>query len=219
MTEEPLGGLAAARVADVLRQEITEGRHRPGSALREAHIAARLAVSRNTVREAFRLLGYDNLVEHVRNRGVTVRELSEDDVADIYAVRRTLEQMGLRAAEANPPMHGGELADVVQEAEEAAAAGDWARVATADLRFHQAIVGWLGSERVDRFFARIVAELRLAFATMPDPEDLHAPYVARNRQLAELVRAGETAAGAAELEAYLSDAQREITRVIRLRSR
>jgi DNA-binding GntR family transcriptional regulator len=42
----------------VLRTQIAEGRLPPGTRLRETYVANAFAVSRNTVREVFRLLAH-----------------------------------------------------------------------------------------------------------------------------------------------------------------
>ncbi|HET9142050.1 GntR family transcriptional regulator, partial [Actinophytocola sp.] len=63
----------AERVAGILRDRIMEGHLRPGDKLSEEEITRRLGISRNTLREAFRLLGHERLLEHQLNRGVFVR--------------------------------------------------------------------------------------------------------------------------------------------------
>lgn len=211
MTEEPRTSTtvsAADRVAQSLRELIIEGRLQPGEALREAALAESLDVSRNTVREAFRLLVHDRLIEHVPNRGASVRRLYVADVADIYRIRRALEALGLAQVEL------AALAEVVDEAQGAAQRGDWDAVSTADLRFHQAIVAALDSPRIDRMFLGLLAELRLAFAAMPDPRSFHEPYLRRNRRLLDLVAAGDRKAAAKELESYLTDAEEQLRAAI-----
>ena len=48
----------------------------PGVQLSEVALAQQYGVSRNTLREAFRLLARDGLVEHVPHRGVFVRTMT-----------------------------------------------------------------------------------------------------------------------------------------------
>ncbi len=86
----------AGRVADLLRAQITEGRLRPGTRLSEEDLGAALGVSRNTLREAFRLLSHERLLVHEFNRGVFVRLLNAADVQDLYAVRKIVECGALR---------------------------------------------------------------------------------------------------------------------------
>src|SRR5580700_3775140 len=89
---------ASERAADVIRENIFEGRFAPGTALPEAALSAALQVSRNTVREAFRTLTGEHLLTHEAHKGVIVRELTADDVRDIYKLRRMFELSALDLA-------------------------------------------------------------------------------------------------------------------------
>src|SRR5690242_12707035 len=80
-----------ARVAQQLRDQITQGRFQPGARLREEALAESLRVSRSTVREAFAELTADRLVVREPNRGVCVATLTAADVVDIFAARRAIE--------------------------------------------------------------------------------------------------------------------------------
>ncbi|MFF3140625.1 GntR family transcriptional regulator, partial [Streptomyces sp. NPDC057927] len=77
----------AERVSDILRSRIAEGYFPPGTRLSEDSIGGALGVSRNTLREAFRLLTHERLLVHELNRGVFVRVLTIEDVEDIYRTR------------------------------------------------------------------------------------------------------------------------------------
>lgn len=81
----------AERVSDILRSRIAEGYFAPGARLSEDSIGGALGVSRNTLREAFRLLTHERLLVHELNRGVFVRVLTVEDVEDIYRTRRLVE--------------------------------------------------------------------------------------------------------------------------------
>ena len=82
---EPLP-TATERAADLIRDNIFEGRFAPGTPLPEAALSSALHVSRNTVREAFRILIGEHLLTHEARKGVVVRKLSADDVRDITTV-------------------------------------------------------------------------------------------------------------------------------------
>jgi DNA-binding GntR family transcriptional regulator len=102
---------------------------------------------------------------------------------------------------------------VVEEAEKAATSGRWREVRTTDLRFHQAVAALVGSTRVDELMRRALAETRLIFHVMPDPEQFHAPYVGRNRVIAEAIVRGDGGTAEAELLSYLNDAEHQILSV------
>ncbi len=60
-------------VYEALQSAILSGTLRPGEHLRQEEVAARWKVSQTPVREAFRRLESEGLVEHAANRGVVVR--------------------------------------------------------------------------------------------------------------------------------------------------
>src|SRR3954454_3634165 len=68
----------AERVAELLRHRVIEGDLPPGTRLSEEQLVEVLHVSRNTLREAFRLLTHEGLLVHHLHRGVFVPELDED---------------------------------------------------------------------------------------------------------------------------------------------
>lgn len=199
----------AGRVAEILRTYVTEGRLPPGTRLSEEDIGAALGVSRNTLREAFRLLAHERLLVHEFNRGVFVRRLTVDDVHDLYRFRRLVEGGVLRATPA-----GARLDDVrraVEEGEAAAAEDRWVDVGTANMRFHQAVAALADSPRVEEAMRHVLAELRLVFHVMAAPRTFHEPYLADNRRILDLLEAGDPAAAATALEHYLTAAEQQLT--------
>jgi DNA-binding GntR family transcriptional regulator len=200
----------AERAAEILRGRIIEGFFTPGTRLSEEAIGAALGVSRNTLRESFRLLAHERLLEHKFNRGVFVRELTVADVVDLYRLRRMIECAAVRNLAHAPEGALTALETAVHDGEAAAAERHWVQLGTADLRFHQAIAGLAGSFRVDELMRGLLAELRLAFHVMASPDDFHLPYLARNQQILALVRAGESEAAAGALTGYLRDAEQQL---------
>src|SRR5919199_250066 len=86
----------ASIIAAQIRARIMDGTFSPGSQLGEAQLAARLHVSRGPVREALQRLIQEGLLENRRNRGVFVISLNDDDIADVYLVRGTIEREAAR---------------------------------------------------------------------------------------------------------------------------
>ena len=200
----------AERVAGLLRARITEGLFVPGDRLPEEALVGVLGVSRNTLREAFRLLCHERLTVHEMNRGVFVRVLARGDVVDLYRLRRLIEGGAVREARAAPAAAREAVTRAVEEAEAAMRGGDWLGVRTADLYFHQCIGALAQSPRIDDIMGRALAELRLAFYAVADLEQFHRPYVAWNRQIAEHLSAGRFREAGKELGAYLAHAERQV---------
>lgn len=80
-------------VVERLRSEIMEGRLKPGEWLRQQRFAQEHGVSEMPIREAFKQLAAEGLVEHVPYRGVRVVQFSPADVEDLYTCRAFIESM------------------------------------------------------------------------------------------------------------------------------
>jgi DNA-binding GntR family transcriptional regulator len=200
----------AELVANVLRENVIDGSLPPGTRLSEEAIGNLLGVSRNTLREAFRLLSHENLLVHELHRGVFVRRLYAADVADIYRMRRVLETAGVRAAGTAAPEAVREVQHYVDEGQAAADIDDWVAVGTANMRFHRAITALLGSPRADETMARLLAELRLAFHVMGEPRTFHEPYLDHNIRIATLLAEGDYERAEQKLLAYFDAAEAQL---------
>ena len=74
-----------------LREAIIAGFFEPGEQLVERDICAKTNVSRSSLREAFRHLETEGVVESRKGEGVFVKALTLQDVRDIYELRMTLD--------------------------------------------------------------------------------------------------------------------------------
>jgi DNA-binding GntR family transcriptional regulator len=83
-------GLASA-VTALLRDMIIEGTLTPGTRLNERVLCEQLMVSRTPLREAFKVLAGEGLIELLPNRGAQVAELSLADIEQTFEVLGALE--------------------------------------------------------------------------------------------------------------------------------
>lgn len=206
----------AERVADVLRDRIAEGFFPPGSKLSEDSIKGALGISRNTLREAFRLLTRERLLVHELNRGVFVRMVTVEDLGDIYRVRTLVECAAVRSL--GEPPYPEAAVEAIRSIEAAVIAGEqaahdraWQDLSTANIRFHQGIVALAGSPRMNELMLGVLAELRLVFHVMADPRRFYAPYLTRNRQIYEALHEGRTAHAESLLADYLVDSRGQLS--------
>jgi DNA-binding GntR family transcriptional regulator len=206
---------AAERAADVIRDNIFEGRFAPGTALPEAALSTALQVSRNTVREAFRTLTAEHLLSHEPHKGVLVCELSEDDIHDIYRLRRMFELSAFDLViETGLKPDLPQIAAVVAQAQLLASGGSWLEAGTANLRFHEVIVGIHDSTRISEVFRHLMTEVRLGFLAVADPAAFHGAFLARNRTILQLMSTGKLREARAELAAYLDDAEEMVVKAV-----
>lgn len=223
-----MGRPATDAVVGALRADILSGHLPPGERLDESTLVARLDVSRNTLREAFRVLAHEHVVEHRPNRGVFVRRLSVTEARDLYRTRRILECGALREAAVRRSTTDELATDEIRalqnawscslsRVEQAVADGirarrrsDWEAVGTANGDFHLALASLAGNEVLDRTLRTLVTELRLLFVAVGAAREVHEPYLDDHIRIASLVQLGELARAAVVLEEYLLRAEREL---------
>jgi DNA-binding GntR family transcriptional regulator len=152
------------QVKGVLLERILTGRLRPGARLVETRIAQELGTSQAPVREALRDLELLRLVESEPFRGSRVRAFSDEELAEIYPVRATLEE--LAASEAAARL-GGDVAALERELErmrQAAAAGDVTTQMRHDGAFHRLIVEAAGNRILLAVWRSLGVEARMAIS-------------------------------------------------------
>lgn len=78
-------------IFEKVREDILNDVYIDGEKIVEAKLAEELGVSRTPVREALKQLELDGLVQSIPNRGVIVKGITEQDIADIYTIRIAIE--------------------------------------------------------------------------------------------------------------------------------
>ena len=133
-----------------LRSDILHARLRPGEALSENGLAARLAVSRTPVREAIQRLVREGLVQVLPQRGSYVGLLSIQRIRDALFVREAVETQTMRRLLAAPDDPGRLPALEASIARQAAAlaAGDLEATMQADADFHRSLLHSAGLDGV-----------------------------------------------------------------------
>ncbi|HEY8018842.1 MAG TPA: GntR family transcriptional regulator [Actinomycetota bacterium] len=162
----PLQPLEAPRslaedAADRIREQILAGGFRQGEHLVEAKIAEQLTISRGPVREAFKLLRAEGLLNEEPRRGTFVVSLSAEDVREIYGLRAALEgRAGRLLARDGDTEALTTLRSLVDGIDAAVATGDAVTVSRADLAFHEGLCRLCGNSRILEVFDRYVPTLR-----------------------------------------------------------
>ena len=96
MPRPPAGHRTLAEKAYLwLHQAIIDGEISPGERLPIEELADALEMSPMPIREALRRLDAAGLVEHVPHRGARVRELTLDDLREVYEARLALEPLAV----------------------------------------------------------------------------------------------------------------------------
>jgi DNA-binding GntR family transcriptional regulator len=145
----------AEAVHDELRAAILRNELPAGMILNQVHVAKRLGVSRTPLREAFRMLQREGLIEGESNKRMRVAGLSLDGLEDLYAMRILLEGLAIRLS---VPLLSEEalsaLKNLLKEMEKYAGIEDYEAWEVPHRKFHSGLVQCVG-ERQRREIMRL----------------------------------------------------------------
>ena len=85
-------------IVDIIRERILKGEYKIGEKIKENQIASELRVSRTPIREAFKQLENEGLIDYIPNRGCFAKGFTRRDIEDLYAVRKALEILAVEWA-------------------------------------------------------------------------------------------------------------------------
>jgi DNA-binding GntR family transcriptional regulator len=125
-----------------LLDAISEGSLAPGERITQEDIAGRLAVSRQPVLQALRLLKKDGFVLDAPGRGVLVAPLDVQWMRSIYQVRGALDELAARLAAQRRTKLDAKL---IEQGRKAARGRNVKAMIDADLAFHQAVYAASGN--------------------------------------------------------------------------
>ncbi|RAX14906.1 FCD domain-containing protein [Pseudarthrobacter sp. AG30] len=182
----------SSQVVSRLQQEILDGTFPPDSPLREMTLAERYAVSRRTIREALLVLSDQGLAVHRHNTGAVVRSFGEDDISDLYRVRRMLECEGARCSSGAAEYLLAAVQEAFGKLELASHEGVWSvDLARADMAFHGAVIALSDSPRINEFYGRIGSQMTFAITLLQQSEQANAinshSIVAEHRAILDAV--------------------------------
>jgi DNA-binding GntR family transcriptional regulator len=205
----------AEQAADVVRSLILRRELEADAPLRETELAAALGVSRNTMREALRLLAREGLVAQQNHKVATVAPLRLYDVADIFAVRLVLERGAadlLAKRDQLPALT--RMRESVEDLRHAGESG-WQSVLDADRDFHVALVTLAGSPRLLAGYERLESEIQRCMSVTTrahrDPDALYDQHA----ELLGYIEERRYEEFKAALGRHLAAAERNISRVVR----
>lgn len=139
------------RVYNKIRENILSGVYIEHEELKEVAIGEELGVSRTPVREAFRQLELEGLIQIVPNKGAYVTGITAKDVEDIYMIRSLLE--GLCARWATDHINEEQLEELEENvylADYHSSKGHMDQMAELDNRFHHILYEACNSKQLER---------------------------------------------------------------------
>ena len=204
----------ADQVASILRQRILIGELRPGTPLQEVPLAASLGVSRNTMREATRILSLEGLLKRSIHRGVAVSQLSLKDVKEIYHLRRMLELPAILAARDGPSALLGSIRAALDGYEQSVGKRDWSQAVDFDLHFHSLLIRFLRNRRLESFYQKLIGEVRMGMVLVDRNHDDPGALIPVHRRIYQLLATKKLKECAGVMAKHLDDSEARLSRVM-----
>lgn len=195
-------------VRDYLLNQIMSGTLVPGQALREPELVEQMKVSRVPVREALRELESMGLVVSRKHAGAYIRELSEDEVRDLYQFRALMDNHAGRMVALMPQDRRD---DLVAKLEPLIAAMDQANddddvkaYYNANLQFHWLFIELTGNREIAKSYREVIHKLHLARVKNLSTKDHRQKSNAEHKQIVGALREADSIAGAHHCAELLS---------------
>lgn len=144
---------------DTIRTNILNLTYPPGMQLTEAKLTTDLNMSRNPVRTAIKMLQSEGLIVSDYYKSMTVKEITDKDIQEIYQLRELLEGNAFRLI-----FTSGRYEEYSYRIEEklvrmCASAHDVYEWELADTNMHLEIISIYDNERINRFYENNLSEL------------------------------------------------------------
>ena len=188
-----------------LERRILQGEFAPEEHLREIELSEQYGVGRHTLRAAFDRLGRRGLLAKERNRGVSVRRLTAEDLREIYEVREAIEVETVRILTGRRIVPD-EARERIAELKRMNTKTPRADVVAADLGFHRALVEATGNTRLVRVHEDLGAEIQLWQAQLTRGYSSPKQTAAEHEELLELIGNGSLQASAKAIRDHLEGA-------------
>lgn len=136
----------SGQVRNYILTKILNGEFEPGERLIEMKIANQMQTSQAPVREAIRELESTGLLENLPNRGSRIRQISNQELSDIYDVRAQLEGYAAELVCRKKIEIADELELAVEQMHSAALQDNLMLFSSKNHEFHSIIIKHAGNE-------------------------------------------------------------------------
>lgn len=194
------------RALQALRAAIMSGAYRPGDHLGEVELAAKLGVSRGTVREALRHLQQEGLVRAGTRGMLRVNSLSAEEIRGLFQVRAALEGLAVTEVIARPNRTAAVAALRTAVSALAEAGEDFAAKVEADLGFHVRLCELSGNTMLVDSWRHLEGRIRVTIMSR-DPEEAPAMMTpGRHAAIIDAIESGDRAGAVAVVEEHMAAA-------------
>jgi DNA-binding GntR family transcriptional regulator len=193
-------------IRERLIEDILGGKLAPGARLVETRLAQQFGVSQGPVREALRDLELFGFVVSTSFRGTQVRQISTQDLLEIYPIRAALEGVAAHGAASRiDELTLTKLADLIDVMREAANNDDHRTVVEADGAFHRTIVEASGNRMLEHVWQTLRLSITTCVTHSVTHRSLHV-IAERHVPLLEALRARDPERAEAAMRRHIEEA-------------
>ena len=194
-----------------LLDAISEGAMAPGTRIMQEDIAEQLAVSRQPVLQALRLLKKDGFVLDAPGRGVLVAPLNVGWLIQIYQVRGALDALAARlAARARFKMDR----QLITDGRAAARSGGIKAMMAADAQFHGAIYAASGNPLIAQSAQLHWHHIRRAMGAVLQLSTMRETIWDEHEAIASAIESGDERAAESLISHHAEDASRNLSQLL-----
>ena len=198
------GKTLSEQIYDVLYHDITNQQLKPGQKLTLSMLKERFQVSHTPIREALMRLSENGLVTYYSNCGVTVIDLSEKDIEELYQFAAEMDALAIQFC-SNASNHMPlimELQEIIEDGNSALEKGDIAKWKESSDLFHVAFYHHANNHYLDKTAETLRARLELLSCMYYDEKTvkkIHAGHTA----MYNLICDGKFTAAATKMRKHL----------------
>jgi DNA-binding GntR family transcriptional regulator len=200
------------QVYRALRDGISDGTIAPGARLTQEDIAQQLAVSRQPVLQALRLLKKDGFVQDAPGRGVQVTPLDPDQIAGLYQVRGALDALAAKLAAQRRYRIDP---DIIASGRHAEQHGQFQAMIEADIAFHRAIYQGSQNPLIEPSAHQHWHHLRRVMGAVVQSSRQRESLWDEHEAIAKAIAAGDAHCAADLIEAHAMEASHQLTARLR----
>lgn len=205
-------GLLKERAYTELRSRILRNEYLPGKFLAERQLAAELGMSKTPVKAALERLAQEGFINVSPQQGIVVRDLTFEEIADLYQIRHALEGFVLQSVagtltEEQVERLNENLAQQVANEKNS----DFLRAAELDAKFHLMFSEFLGNHEIIRVMQQLIDKTHRVISRVfrTHPTRAHSS-LSEHEELARTTINGEGEKAATLLEKHLERGRRLI---------
>jgi DNA-binding GntR family transcriptional regulator len=187
------------QVYRALLDAISDGSLAPGARVTQEDLAERLAVSRQPVLQALRLLKKDGLLRDAPGRGLLIAPLDAEWIARIYEVRGALDGLAARLAAARRAIIDPRL---LEQGRRSARGRNIQAMVEADIAFHNAVYAASGNPLIAQSAQPHWVHLRRVMGAVLQSSPLRVTVWDEHAAIADAIESGDATRAATLVEQH-----------------